>query len=101
MSDKFVYVILSDNPGANDIGLTVFPVPANGQLNVVFAAPAPANMALLLINSAGQTSLTQQQTIPTGNFSTVVDTSQLAPGSYVLKLLLGQKAYLRKIIVQR
>jgi len=101
MSDKFVYVILASNPGANDIGLTVFPVPANGLLNVVFAAPAAANMNLLMVNGAGQSSLMQQEAIPSGNFSTVLDTSHLPPGAYVLKVLLGQKTYSRKIIIDR
>jgi len=101
MSDKFVYVILAVNPGGNDIGLTVFPVPTKGLLNVVFAAQTAANMSISLVNTAGQTSLTQQQAIPSGNFSTVVDTSDLPPGTYVLKVLLGQKAYSRKIIIER
>ena len=100
-SANFVYVVLSANPGANDIGLTLFPVPANGQLNVVFAAKEAASMDLSLVNSGGQPTYSEQKALPAGNFSTVIDVSQLPPGTYVLKLLLNQKKYTRKVIIDR
>jgi hypothetical protein len=100
-SANFVYVMLSANPGANDIGLTLFPVPANGQLNVVFAAREAASMDLSLVNSGGQPAYSEQMALPAGNFSTVIDVSQLPPGTYVLKLLLNQKKYTRKVIIER
>jgi len=99
-SDNFVYVVLSHNTD-NDIGLAVFPVPANDLLNVVFAAPSATTLSLSLINSAGQTDYSAKQTLAAGNFSTVVNVANLAPGTYVLKLLLGQKSYTRKIIIDR
>jgi hypothetical protein len=100
-SANFVYVVLSANPGANDIGLTLFPVPANGQLNVVFAAKEAASMDLSLVNSGGQPTYSEQKALPAGNFSTVIDVSQLPPGTYILKLLLNKKKYTRKVIVDR
>ncbi|HTD98733.1 MAG TPA: S8 family serine peptidase [Mucilaginibacter sp.] len=100
-SDNFVYVILAANPGDNDIGLAVFPVPANDQLNVVFAAKTATALNISLINSAGQTSYSAAQALPAGNFSTLLDVDHLAPGTYVLKIQLGQKAYKKKIIITR
>ncbi|MBS1532061.1 MAG: S8 family peptidase [Bacteroidetes bacterium] len=101
LSDKFVYVVLAKTPGNDEIGLTLFPVPANGQLNVVFASPAAADMSISMVNSAGQTSTLQQQSIPQGNYSAVLDTSHLPPGGYILKVLLGSKNYTRKVIIER
>lgn len=100
-SDNFVYVILAINPGNNDIGLVVFPVPADNQLNVVFAAKTAVTLNLSLINSAGQTDYSEKQMLAAGNFSTVINTGNIAPGTYVLKILLGQKLYTRKIIIDR
>ena len=100
-SDNFTYAILSINPATNPIGLTVFPVPANSQLNVVFAAPAAADLTLSIVNSIGQNAYSQSQTIPVGNFSTQIDVSHLAAGSYLLKVQLGEKAYTRKVVIER
>jgi Subtilase family/GEVED domain/Secretion system C-terminal sorting domain len=97
-SNTLVYVIFD---GINDIGLTVFPVPANGQLNAVFAAKDAANMNLSLVNSGGQPVYSAQKALPAGNFSTVIDVSQFPSGTYVLKLLLNQKKYTRKVIIER
>jgi len=100
-SDKFVYVVTSNNPGGGDIGLTVFPVPANDQLNIVFSASSATTMTISAVNTAGKTSTLQEQSIPQGNFSAVLDTSHLPPGTYVLKVLLGSKKYARKVIIDR
>jgi len=95
----FTYVIV--NPGDNDIGLTIFPVPANGQLNVVFAAPAVSDLNLSLINSAGQVNYSDKRSLAAGNFSTVIDVSHIPPGTYIVRVLLGGKKYARKIIIDR
>jgi len=99
-SDNFVYGIISINPD-NDIGLDVFPIPANDKLSIVFAAKAATTLNMTLINSAGQTEYTNRQTIGAGNFSTVISVADMPPGTYVLKLLLGQKVYARKVIIDR
>jgi len=99
-SDNFVYAILDITP-ENDIGMVVFPVPANGLLNVVFAAKAASTLNMSLINSIGQNVYAQSQQIQQGNFSTLINVGGLAPGTYVLKVLLGQKVYSRKIIIDR
>jgi hypothetical protein len=99
-SDNFVYVNTSVSSD-NDIGLAVFPVPVDGQLNVVFAAPAASALTLSLVNSAGRTNYLAQQQLAAGNFSTIINTSHLPPGTYILKILLGNKKYARKIIIDR
>ncbi|HTI59831.1 S8 family serine peptidase [Mucilaginibacter sp.] len=99
-SDNFVYVNTSVSSD-NDIGLAVFPVPADGQLNVVFAAKAASALTLSLVNSAGHTNYSAQQQLAAGNFSTIINTGHLPPGTYILKILLGNKKYARKIIIDR
>ncbi|HWD90426.1 MAG TPA: S8 family serine peptidase [Mucilaginibacter sp.] len=101
LSDKFTYVVLAQAPENDEIGLTVFPVPANGQLNVVFAAPAASAMSISMVNSGGQISTLLQQAIPQGKYSTILDTSHLPAGGYILKVLLGSKNYTRKVIIER
>jgi len=98
-SDDFAYVILPANPGENDIGLTVFPNPASTQLYVLFAAKSAVNVNLSLINAIGKNEYTDKTVLTQGNFSTLIDVSRFAPGTYILKLLYNDKLYTRKVII--
>ena len=99
-SDNFAYVI-SGNAGDNDIGLTVFPNPANNELNVLFAANSSVNVNLALINAAGKIAYTDKEVLTNGNFSKLIDTSKLSPGNYILRLYYNSKLYTRKIVIVR
>lgn len=102
LSDNFIYArTVERKDDSTDIGLLAFPVPANNELNVLFAAKAAAELKLSLINPAGQTVYLNQQNVPQGNYSTVINVGGQIPGVYVLKVLLGQKIYARKIIISR
>jgi len=97
-SDNFAYV-MPGNAGDNDIGLTVFPNPANNELNVLFAANSSVNVNLALIDAAGKIAYMDKEVLTNGNFSKLIDTSQLAPGNYVLRLYYNSKLYTRKIVI--
>ena len=101
LSDNLVFVMTAGAGNNSEIGLVVYPVPASGPLNILFAAPASTTLNLSLIDAAGLRVYAAEQAITAGNVSTAIDVSRLAPGSYVLKLLLGQKAYYDKIVVMR
>jgi len=101
LSDNFVFVSTSNTGNNNDIGLVVYPVPASSTLNILFAAPASTSLSLSLIDAAGIGAYSATQNVPAGNVSTSINVANVAPGSYVLKLLLGQKAYYQKIVVLR
>jgi hypothetical protein len=100
-SDNFVYVKQPTGADAGDIGLMVYPNPANNQLNVVFAARANATVALSLVNIAGHAAYSQKETLTVENFSTQINVGNYTPGTYVLKILLDNKLYSRKVIITR
>jgi hypothetical protein len=102
LSDNYVYVLISNNKGNNnDIGLVIYPVPASSQVNIIFAAKTSGNLSLSLINAAGRVVYTNAQAIIAGNISTTVNVADIPPGSYILKLLIGQKVYYNKIVIVR
>ncbi len=101
LSDNFVYVLINNTGNNNDIGLLIYPVPASSQLNIIFAAPASGALNLSIINSAGKIAYANEQTIAAGNFSTVINVSDIAPGTYILKIDVGQKVYSTKIVIGR
>jgi hypothetical protein len=99
-SDGYVYALTAKNPDhTTDIGLAVFPVPANTYFNVAFVAKAAGNLQLSLVNNAGQVVYQTSQTVAAGNFSMVVNTTNRIPGTYVLKINLGDKVYSKKIVI--
>jgi len=100
ISDVFAYARTATSVDkSTDIGLTVFPVPASTNLYVVFKANAATDLDLSLINSVGQTIVSEKQSIPQGNFSTVMNVTGVQPGVYILRATLGSKAYAKKVIV--
>jgi hypothetical protein len=102
LSANYVYVLASGGQGNNsDIGLVIFPVPTDGPLSVIFAAPADADLTISVISADGHLEYTSQQKVSAGNFSTSLDVSHLPPGNYVLQLLLGKKFYNNKIVIVR
>jgi hypothetical protein len=101
-SDVYTYALIARNPDrSTDIGLTIFPVPAISNLNVVFVAQTDGDLTLSLFNTAGQMVYQQQQAITAGNFSTVINVGSQLPGTYMLKVMLGKKIYSKKIIITK
>jgi hypothetical protein len=99
-SDMYTYALVALHPGTNtDIGLVTFPEPADKQLNVVFVAKEAGQLTLSLINSAGAIAYSKTQAAAAGNFSTVINVSNLAAGTYVLKLVTTQKVYAEKVLI--
>ena len=102
LSDNYVYIITANSANnKTDIGLVVFPNPASGPLSILFAAKAPADLTISLINVAGQIVSISKQTVAAGNFSTIADVTFLPPGTYILKIQLGARVYNTKVIVLR
>ncbi|MES2426488.1 MAG: S8 family serine peptidase [Bacteroidota bacterium] len=102
LSDNFAYAIVALHPGTDtDIGLVVFPQPANKQFNVVFVAKTADKLTLSLINTTGAIAYTKTQDMAAGNFSTIINVANLSPGTYVLKAVVGTKVYAKKVLIIR
>ena len=101
LSDNFVYVQTSGQGANSPIGLVVYPVPAGSLLNIIFASPTSSSLTLSLINAAGQKVYSGEQAIAAGNFSTSINVADQAPGTYILKVSLGLKAYYSKVVILR
>lgn len=99
-SDVYNFALVAKNPDmSTDIGLTIFPVPAIGNVNVVFVAKEAGTAKIEIVNTVGQVVHEQSQTIAAGNFSAAVNTTSQLPGTYLIRVTLGKKVYAKKIII--
>ncbi|TSJ40407.1 S8 family serine peptidase [Mucilaginibacter corticis] len=101
-SDVLNYALLATHPGTDtDIGLVIFPQPADNEINVLFTAKTVDKLNLQLISSNGAIVFNKKQSADAGNFSTVINTTNFTPGTYILKVVLGSKVYARKAVIVR
>ncbi|PJJ84278.1 S8 family serine peptidase [Mucilaginibacter auburnensis] len=102
MSDTFAFALKAINPDKNtEIGLAMFPVPANRVLNILMETKTAQKLTIDLINSAGKTVFRYTKDVAAGPFSTLLDVSQYPPGTYVVRVVLGQADYSKKVIISR
>jgi hypothetical protein len=96
-SNSLIYA--SDKGGA--ISLLVHPNPSNGQFAVNFVTSKMDNVDLILLNTLGQEVYKQHYPNFSGPFASQVNTGNLSPGVYYLKVLVGKNAYLQKVLIVR
>ncbi len=89
--NTFNGIIGADELGNEAQSFTIYPVPANKLLNI--KVPADADLGITIYNAMGAVVKTD---ILSG--STQIDVSDLAPGTYTLKVDDGNKQTLRKFI---
>lgn len=92
-------VVLGINEVTFDKAFNVYPNPANGKVNVMFANEKNENLSLEIMNSIGQ----NVKSIELGNsndINTTIDVSNLNAGVYYVKTSLGNKSVVKKLIIQ-
>ncbi len=81
------------------MGLVAYPSPASSKLKVVFAVRDNTTVSINLLNSAGASYYFSKHDASTGTFNSVIDVSDKAPGTYILKVTIGDKFYSRKVLI--
>ncbi|WP_345948550.1 S8 family serine peptidase [Mucilaginibacter sp. PAMB04274] len=97
-----VYTYIKSDAATNTptaIRLSAYPVPATTELNVSFIADAASDMTLSLVNTLGKTVYSNKASIRAGSYSTTFSVSNQPAGTYILRVLLGEKAYSAKVII--
>lgn len=84
---------------AREIKLSLSPNPNKGIFNLSFEVKEKADLAIELLNSAGQRVFSQSYPGFNGTFSKQMNVGNVNDGYYVLKILHNKKTYLQKVIV--
>ncbi|MBK7130431.1 MAG: T9SS type A sorting domain-containing protein [Crocinitomicaceae bacterium] len=95
-------VVVSSQVGINeadaDFGFTIYPNPSNGLVQLtVESAENHNNVAVEILNSAGQVVYFKTMNITAGNNSNEIDLTNLADGMYLVKIQVGEKIYYTKV----
>ncbi|TKB96317.1 S8 family serine peptidase [Pedobacter cryophilus] len=99
-SANFNYVLSAIKPSdAAEIGLKVYPIPANNILNLNFEVLKKENLSINLTNLVGQDVYATKKDNFTGKYSEGIDLSNFDDGVYVLQVKIGEKFYTQKITV--
>jgi hypothetical protein len=101
-SDDFNFVKpVSGSALGAEISLAVFPVPTANQLNVAFTAVKNEALSIAILNPLGQHVYDDTKQLTAGPFTTVINTSQLADGTYFIKLKIDDKVYSKEFAILR
>ena len=96
------YVVTAvQNVSATEIGLTTSPNPNNGIFNVSFYLSNKADVSIELINAGGQKCLQKSYSGFSGQFSQQYNITDLAAGTYILKVQANNKVYKTKVLLLR
>ncbi len=94
-SNKIVYTA----GGTGDISLLVSPNPNNGLFTVQFSVSSTADVHLSILNTLGQRIYASAYPNFSGIFSQQIYAGNVSAGMYVLKIQVGNKYYIKKLII--
>lgn len=84
---------------AREIKLSLSPNPNKGLFNLSFEVKEKGDLAIELLNTAGQRIFNQSYPAFSGKFSKQMNVGNVNDGYYVLKILHNKKTYLQKVII--
>jgi hypothetical protein len=85
----------------NNAGISIFPNPANTDVNIQMNITEPANIEFTLIDLVGQTLIARELIFTPGMNNEKVDLSNLSNGIYLLKMKKGNSIYTNKLIINK
>ncbi len=85
---------------ADDV-FALFPNPAGNEINLEFFQQEDADVQVTVFDAAGKAAVRENHTVVKGDNRMTLDVSRLAPGTYFVQVLNGDKVSTRRLIVQR
>ena len=90
------------SPDARATGLRVFPNPTGGVVRVEFEVSGAADVELTLRDLRGrEVAIVARAAFPAGRHEAAVSTDGLAAGSYLVRLRVGERSTVRRLVVVR
>jgi hypothetical protein len=101
-SNDFNYVLSAIRPSeAAEIGLKVYPIPANDVINLTFTVLKKENISINLTNLIGQEVFASRRENFSGKYTDVLNLRDFNDGIYILNIKIGNKYYTQKITLSK
>lgn len=91
-------IIYKSLASADEDGITILPNPNNGRFNFSFTNESPMDITIELVNTLGQTVMTDVITEFTGTYRRDVDLTTQSSGVYYLKIKRNENVSVHKVI---
>ena len=85
----------------SNAGISIFPNPANTEVNIQMSISASADIEFTLIDLVGQTLISKDLNFTPGLNNERIELSNLSNGIYLLKMKKGTNIYTNKLIINR
>jgi uncharacterized repeat protein (TIGR01451 family) len=94
------FVLINLNNGAGIIS-TLYPNPASGQVTLKLQGAIEGNVMVQVLDQQGRLITSKQYGEQhAGEFRTPLDLGRLSKGSYLLRIIVNDKAYMHKLLIQ-
>ena len=97
-SETLAYLGINQQLPGNEINLKAYPVPANSELNIYFEVPQKSSISLSISNILGKNIVLENKLNYSGIYVNKLDLSNYNPGVYFIKVTVGGKTYIRKVL---
>lgn len=82
--------------------LTIYPNPANSEVNINFSLPEPADVGISIINFMGQIVLqnSYKKKLDTGSHMIKIPVESLVKGVYLARIKINNRVFVKKVIIE-
>jgi uncharacterized repeat protein (TIGR01451 family) len=100
-SASYSTIVLVNVKNGADIISSLYPNPATGHATLKLQGTVDGNVLVQVLDQQGRLVTTRQFGVQhTGEFKTPLDLGNLSKGSYVLRIVVNDKTYLHKLVIQ-
>jgi fimbrial isopeptide formation D2 family protein len=100
-ANKFSTIVLVNVKNEADIISSLYPNPGNGNITLKLQGSVAGNVLVQVLDQQGRQLLTKQFGVQnTDAFKTPLQLSGLSKGSYLLRIMINDKVYLHKLLIQ-
>jgi uncharacterized repeat protein (TIGR01451 family) len=100
-STSYSTIVLVNVKNSADVISSLYPNPATGNATLKLQGTVEGNVLVQVLDQQGRLVTTRQFGVQhTGEFKTPLDLGNLSKGSYVLRIVVNDKTYLHKLVIQ-
>ncbi len=98
-SHEITFLGINKKISGNEINLKAYPIPTDNDLNIYFEVLQKSNVSVSISNLIGKINFFESKLNYNGIYINRINLSSYTPGIYVLKVSVGDKTHIKKVII--